>query len=111
MAHFAKLDKNNLVIDCVVVNNNAIDKDDEEKSGIELLNSIYSEKFNWIQTSYNAGINGFRFNYAGIGYTYDPIDDAFIAPMWECGHPELTLNKLKRWDCTNAEHIIKEPTE
>ena len=31
----------------------------------------------WVQTSYNATI---RKNYAGIGYTYDPVRDAFIPP-------------------------------
>jgi hypothetical protein len=34
----------------------------------------------WIKTSYNAATNGFRKNFAGIGYTYDAIRDAFIAP-------------------------------
>lgn len=53
------------------------------------------------RTSYNSNI---RFNYAGIGYTYDPIDDAFIAPMPDCGHDELTLNELKRWECSNDAH-------
>jgi hypothetical protein len=53
------------------------------------------------RTSYN---NNIRFNYAGIGYTYDPIDDAFIAPMPKCGHSELLLNNLKRWECANAAH-------
>jgi len=48
------------------------------------------------RTSYNGNI---RYNYAGIGYIYDPIDDAFIAPMPNCGHDELTLNDLKRWEC------------
>ena len=60
------------------------------------------------RTSYNALTNGFRKNYAGIGYTYDPIDDAFIAPMPECGHDELLLNDVKRWECSNVEHDIKE---
>jgi hypothetical protein len=55
------------------------------------------------RTSFN---NNIRFNYAGIGYTYDPIDDAFIAPMPECGHEELLLNDLKRWECSNEAHII-----
>ena len=32
------------------------------------------------RTSYNAATNGFRKNYAGIGYTYDETRDAFIAP-------------------------------
>ena len=54
------------------------------------------------RTSYN---NNIRYNYAGIGYTYDSIDDAFIAPMPPCGHDELLLNDLKRWECTNAEHV------
>ena len=57
------------------------------------------------RTSYN---NKIRYNYAGIGYTYDPIDDAFIAPMPECGHDELLLNELKRWECSNAEHDTQE---
>ena len=55
------------------------------------------------RTSYNSNI---RYNFAGIGYTYDPIDDAFIAPMPECGHEELLLNSLKRWECANVEHDI-----
>ena len=54
-----------------------------------------------VRTSYN---NKIRFNYAGIGYTYDPIDDAFIPQMPECGHEELLLNDLKRWECSNDEH-------
>ena len=52
------------------------------------------------RTSYNGNI---RYNYAGIGYTYDPIDDAFIAPMPECGHEDLLLNDLKRWECATCE--------
>ena len=51
------------------------------------------------RTSYNGNI---RYNYAGIGYTYDPIDDAFIAPV-PCLHSELLLNDLKRWECSTCE--------
>jgi hypothetical protein len=51
------------------------------------------------RTSYNAATNGFRYNYAGIGFTYDPIDDAFIAPRPECGHKELFLTDLFQWNC------------
>ena len=32
------------------------------------------------RTSYHASTNGFRKNYAGIGFTYDENRDAFIAP-------------------------------
>ena len=56
---------------------------------------------NWLKTSYNGNI---RYNYAGIGYTYDPIDDAFIAPMPDCGHQELLLNAQKQWECANEAH-------
>ncbi len=54
-----------------------------------------------VRTSYNGKI---RYNYAAVGYTYDPIDDAFIAPMPECGHDELILNNDKQWRCSNPEH-------
>jgi len=57
------------------------------------------------RTSYNGNI---RYNYAGIGYTYDENADAFIAPKPTCGHSELTLNKtVYRWECDNAEHDIE----
>jgi hypothetical protein len=55
-----------------------------------------------VRTSYNGKI---RYNYAGVGYTYDPIDDAFIAPMPECGHDELTLTDKKQWDCATCNAI------
>ena len=54
------------------------------------------------RTSYN---NNIRYNFAGIGYTYNESADAFIAPKPTCGHPELTLNTATyRWECANAEH-------
>lgn len=44
----------------------------------------------------------YRFNYAGIGYVYDSIRDAFIPP--KC-HDEATVNELTcLWDCSNADH-------
>jgi len=57
------------------------------------------------RTSYNGKI---RYNYAGIGYTYDSIADAFIAPKPICNHQELTLDKTTyRWECANDEHKTK----
>jgi len=50
------------------------------------------------RTSYNGRI---RFNYAGIGYTYDEVKDGFIPP--KC-HDEAVVNDKCLWDCTNAEH-------
>jgi len=93
MSHFAEIDKNNKVIRVVVCDNN----DPNGDEGYQwLLNNLGGT---WIKTSYNAKI---RYNYAGVGYTYDPIDDAFIAPAI-CNHPELTLNELKRWECVTCE--------
>ncbi len=103
MAHFAKLDENNTVIDVNRVNNDAIDPNNEETSGIEFLIEWSGGHTNWKQTSFNAATNGFRYNYAGIGYIYDPVDDAFIAPA-PCKHEELLLNDKKRWECANEAH-------
>ena len=100
MAHFAKLDENNNVIAVHCVANADLDPSNEEASGISFLELAFGGHTNWKQTSYNGNI---RFNYAGIGYTYDPIDDAFIPPMPECGHDELLLNNLKRWECANCD--------
>jgi hypothetical protein len=98
MAHYAFLDDNNIVTEVIV----GIDE-------TELIEGKTPE--NWysefrgqtcIRTSYNSKI---RYNYAGIGYTYDPIDDAFIAPA-PCEHDELTLTADKKWECSNESHAF-----
>ena len=103
MAHYAFLDENNIVTEVIT------GRDEWEIiDGITDWEQAYSEtRAGQVckRTSYNGNI---RYNYAGIGYTYDPVNDAFIAPMPECGHDELLLNDLKRWECSNAEHHIKE---
>jgi hypothetical protein len=100
MAHYAFLDENNIVVEVI-----------PGKDETELIDGLTPEQWygnfrglTCIRTSYNSKI---RFNYAGVGYTYDPIDDAFIAPMPECGHEELILNQQKRWECANEQHIIE----
>jgi hypothetical protein len=100
MAYYAFLDENSIVTEVIK------GRDEwEEVDGITDWEQAYSEVRGQVckRTSYN---NNIRFNYAGIGYTYDPIDDAFIAPMPECGHEELLLNDLKRWECSNEAHTI-----
>ena len=77
MAHFAKLDKNNKVLEVHVVNNDVLDSDNEEQSGIKFLTEWSNGYTNWKQTSYNAT---FRKNYAGIGFIFNEELDAFIAP-------------------------------
>jgi hypothetical protein len=92
MSHWAEIDDNNLVIRVLVGDNNA---EDEGQAMMESLGGT------WVKTSYNGTI---RYNFAGIGYKYDSIDDAFIPPMPKCGHDELALTDKKQWECSNAEH-------
>ena len=94
MAHFAEIDETNTVVRVLVVPN------EQEENGQDYLANVIGLGGTWIQTSYNAKI---RYNYAGVGYIYDPIDDAFIPPI-PCEHNELELNELKQWICTNSEH-------
>lgn len=88
MAHFAKLDENNTVIEVIVINNDVLydeNKKEVEQFGIDFCVSLFGGT--WLQTSYNAN---FRKNFAGIGYTYNAIDDAFI-PVKE--HKTWILDK------------------
>jgi hypothetical protein len=101
MAHYAFLNKKNIVTEVIV----GIDE-------TELIEGLSPEiwygnfrKQTCIRTSYNSTI---RFNFASIGFSYDPIDDAFIPPMPQCGHDSLTLTNLKRWGCEDcAANIAK----
>ena len=84
MAHFAKLGLENKVLTVHVVHN---DIATTEQAGADFLNTTHKLNAVWKQTSYNTqggvhklGGTPFRKNYAGIGYTYDQIKDAFIAP-------------------------------
>jgi hypothetical protein len=87
MAHFAKLDENGKVLAVHVVKNDVITVDgiESEKAGIDFLTSLYGHTL-WKQTSYNGSL---RANYAGVGYTYDPDFDVFIAPQ---PYPSWKLN-------------------
>lgn len=81
MAHFAKLDDNNIVQQVLVVDNENIlnpeTNEENESIGIDFCKSLLGEETNWKQTSYNGS---FRKNFAGYGYTYDSSRDAFIPP-------------------------------
>ena len=99
MAHYAFLDNNNVVTEVIT----GIDE-------TELIEGLDTET--WYgnfrgqtckRTSYN---NNIRKNYAGIGYTYDSVRDAFIPPKVNC-HSEETLDETTcRWVCTNEEHEV-----
>ena len=69
MAHFAKIDENNIVLRVLVGDNN------EPDEGEAFMKSLGGT---WVKTSYNGTI---RKNYAGIGFHYDPVNDWFHAPQ------------------------------
>lgn len=79
MAHFAKLDENNVVLEVHCVHNNEllVNGVEVEAMGIVFLINWSGGYTNWKQTSYS---RKFRKHYAGIGYTYDAQRDAFIQP-------------------------------
>lgn len=88
MAHFAKIDENNVVTQVIVVDN----KDTADASGVEkeYIGVAFCERIfggTWKQTSYNGKI---RKRYAGIGYTYNEDIDAFVCPK---PFPSWVLNK------------------
>lgn len=77
MAHFAKLNSENIVEQVIVVNNEVLldDKSQEQESiGVAFCKSLFGEDTNWVQTSYNGN---FRGRYAGVGMTYDSVEDIF----------------------------------
>ena len=94
MSHWAEIDQNNIVVRVLVGDNNDPNGDEGHKWLLDNLGG------NWIKTSYNQTI---RYNYAGIGFTYDADADAFIAPRPTCGHTELFLNHLFKWTCQRCE--------
>ena len=89
MAHWAEIDKNNVVTRVLVGVNNDPAGDEGYQWLIDNLGGT------WVKTSYNAVAGkrrdpetgeltediGFRKNYAGVGHTYDEQRDAFIPPM------------------------------
>ena len=106
MAHFAQIDENNAVIQVIVAEQAVIDT------------GLFGDPLTWIQTSYNThggvhsqGGTPLRKNYAGIGYTYDAVRDAFIPPkpypswvlnedtcLWESPIPVPEDEQLYRWN-------------
>jgi hypothetical protein len=97
MAHFAKINTNKEVLAVLTLD----DKDMLNTSGVpeEIIGQQYLQAHNnwpaelWIQTSYNTvsnihllGGTPFRGNYAGIGYTWDEVNQIFWTqktyPSW-----------------------------
>jgi len=104
MAHYAYLDENNIVVTVVVGKDETELIDGLDTEIYYALNTPYKVK----RTSYN---NRIRFNYAGIGYFYDEVRDAFIPPkpfnswvldeatcQWHSPIPYPSDGKDYRWD-------------
>ena len=118
MAHFAKLNSENIVEEVLVVSNEVATN---EQAGVDFLNNLLKTSDTWKQTSYNTvggvhklGGTPFRKNYAGVGYKYDESRDAFIAPkpynswilnetscLWEAPTPYPNDGNLYIWDEEN----------
>lgn len=95
MSNFAQIDGNNIVIQ--VLRSDDSFTNEGHDWFVENLGGT------WVKTSYNGTI---RKNYAGKGYTYDSVRDAFIPPKTNC-HVEETLDEVTcRWVCTNPEHEV-----
>lgn len=94
MAHFAKLDENNVVTEVVVVSNDTATTED---AGVTFLRNLYKEPTaNWKQTSYNTKLGkyldysttpptehadqskAFRLNFAGIGWVWNEEIQGFV---------------------------------
>ena len=79
MSHFAKIDRDNIVTEVIVAEQDFINS------------GKVGDSFLWVQTSYN---NNFRKQFAGIGHTYDKVNDVFIAPK---PYPSWALDASFDW--------------
>ena len=84
MAYFAKLE-NNTVVQVISISNDVCGEPtlgfpETESAGRAFIVNTLKFDGTWKQTSYN---NNFRGTYAGIGYTYDAVNDVFVAPPVE----------------------------
>jgi hypothetical protein len=100
MAHYAFIDESNVVTEVItgIDENELIEGLDPETWYGNFRGQICK------RTSYNGN---YRYNYAGIGYTYDSEADAFIPPRPQCGHKELFLNDKYHWNCQGCELEFK----
>lgn len=108
MAHYALIDKNNIVVQVINgVDENLIQTDLDGTTvggSTESWESFYGS-LPWFaglycrRTSYNGRI---RKNYAGIGYTYDSTRDAFIPP--QCHNEAVLVEETCLWNCDNETH-------
>lgn len=119
MAHFAQIDSNNTVIQVIVAEQDFINS------------GVVGDPTSWIQTSYNThggqhrqGGTPLRKNYAGLGFIYDAVRDAFIPPkpyaswvldeatcLWQAPVAMPTDGNLYRWNEINQSWDQVEPVD
>jgi hypothetical protein len=92
MSHWAEIDETNVVLRVTVGDNNDPAGDEGYQWLVDNLGGT------WIKTSYNGTI---RKNFAGVGFLYDPIRDAFIPPMPDEGNWVLNENTCQ-WENTDT---------
>ena len=102
MAHYAFIDSNNVVVKVITgVDETVTQLDNGTPVGgsTEAWEQFY-ENQEWHsgltckRTSYNAAVNGYRKQYAGIGFTYDDVRDEFVAPQ---SFGSWTLDENNDW--------------
>lgn len=104
MSNFAYVNNDGIVTQVIVADQNFINS------------GVVGDSFRWIQTSYN---ENFRKNFAGIGYKYDRIRDAFIPPqpypswvlneqtcLWDAPVPYPDDGQLYGWDETTKSWVL-----
>lgn len=101
MSHWAEIDNQNKVLRVLVGDNNDPNGDEGYQWLIENLGGV------WIKTSYN---NNIRKQFAGVGFSYDPINDVFIRPQpfaswrldknfdWQAPKPYPQDGSFYTWD-------------
>jgi hypothetical protein len=110
MAHYAKLDENNIVLDVNIVRNqDCLDLNGQESEEVAIaFLEANGHLGRWVKTSYNTYGNvhfnpetgepddgiPFRGNYAGIGSIYDETNDVFYGPQ---PFPSWTISAETNW--------------
>ena len=92
MAHYAFLDENNIVTEVIVGKDEGGDTDWEVYYGNFRNQTCKRTSYNTVGNEHTEDGTPFRGNYAGVGFTYDKINDVFIAPEPTIEGETFTLN-------------------
>jgi hypothetical protein len=82
MAHFARLDTNNIVLAVVVIDNSKLIENGQENEakGIAFCHSLFDKDYPNVSYKQCSITKSFRYNYPNTGDSYDPQVDAFRKP-------------------------------